>query len=136
MPGEMVPVPTYVNKIKIRYVFAALFVVPFLFWYIATPVVNVYYSEHGTDELRYIWNTQHNIHKERMQAGQSTFDLGHIFPDKNFFMMFDWWTERGLRNCVYITTKWPRTKIYLDGNGNIDTRKTSKDVLARLARCP
>lgn len=126
----------YVNRLKKRYVIAALLVTPLLFWYVATPVVNVYYSEHGKYELRYIWNTQHSIHKERMLPGQSTFDLGHIFPNEDFFMMFDWWTDRGLRNCVYITPKWPRTKIYLDKNGNVDTLETAPDVLARIKRCP
>jgi hypothetical protein len=71
-----------------------------------------------------------------MSPGQSTFDLGHIFPDENFFMMFDWWSDGEIRHCIYVTPKWSRTKIYLDGNGDIDTRKTAPEDLARVEQCP
>ncbi|MBX8592968.1 hypothetical protein K5D56_26720, partial [Pseudomonas cichorii] len=97
------------KNIKARYVIGAFVTLPLLFWYVATPVVRVHYSEKGTDELRLIWNTQHSIHKEGMLPGQATFDTGHIFPNNDFFMRFDWWTDKGAQRCFYVTPKWGRT---------------------------
>lgn len=124
------------RNIKTRHVIGALIVSPLLFWYVATPVVRVHYSKEGTDELRLIWNTQHNIHKEGMLPGQATYDTGHMFPNEKFFMNFDWWNENSLRRCINITPKWGSAiDIYLDGKGRIDTAKTGPDVIARLKRC-
>lgn len=126
----------YARNIKARYVIGTLIIFPILFWYVATPVVRVHYSKEGTEELRLIWNTQHNIHKERMLPGQATFDTGHIFPNEKFFMMFDWWTDKGLRRCIDITPKWGGAlDIYLNGTGRIDIAKTSPNVIARLKAC-
>ena len=125
-----------VKRIKARYVIGALIVLPFSFWYVATPVVHVHYSKEGVDELRLIWNTEHNIHKERMLPGESTFDTGHIFPSDKFFMMFDWWSGTKLRRCIDITPKWGGAiDIYLDANGHIDTSRTPPEVISRLKRC-
>ncbi|MBX8487094.1 hypothetical protein [Pseudomonas cichorii] len=124
------------KNIKARYVIGALVILPLLFWYVATPVVHVHYSEKGTDELRLIWNTQHNIHKEGMLPGQATFDTGHVFPNSEFFMVFDWWSKKGLQRCIDITPKWGGTiDIYLDESAKIDTARTSPDVIARLKQC-
>ncbi|MCB2256030.1 hypothetical protein KTQ74_29350 [Pseudomonas chlororaphis] len=124
------------KNIKARYVIGALVVFPLLFWYMATPVVRVHYSKEGTDELRLIWNTQHNIHKEGMLPGQATYDTGHIFPNEKFFMNFDWWNKKSPRRCINITPKWGSAiDIFLDGAGRIDTVKTAPDVIARLKRC-
>ncbi|WP_097305700.1 hypothetical protein [Pseudomonas chlororaphis] len=124
------------KNIKARYIIGALIIFPLLFWYVATPVVRVHYSKEGTDELRLIWNTQHNIHKEGMLPGQATYDTGHIFPNEKFFMNFDWWNKKSLRRCINITPKWGSAiDIYLDGAGRIDTVKTAPEVIARLKRC-
>ena len=124
------------RNIKARCVVGALVILPLLFWYVATPVVHVHYSKKGTEELRLIWNTQHTIHKETMLAGQATFDTGHIFPNKDFFMRFDWWTDKGAQRCFYVTPKWGRgIDIYLDATGRIDTAITDPDVVTRLKQC-
>lgn len=108
----------------------------FVFWYMTLPRVAVYYSKNGKDEFRYIWNTQHRIGKGGMFPGQGTADTGHIFPDKDFFMMFDWWTKKGPHRCINITPKWgKKIEIYLDETGRIDTAKTSFDDLDRLKQC-
>nr|WP_028624597.1 hypothetical protein [Pseudomonas sp. Ant30-3] len=113
-----------------------LLLATFLFWYLTLPRVVVNYPKDGKDELRYIWNTQHRIDKGGILPGEGTADIGHIFPDKNFFMMFDWWSKKGLRRCIAITPNWGKTtEINLDETGRIDTTKTSSDVIARLKPC-
>ncbi|MBN6715851.1 hypothetical protein [Pseudomonas capsici] len=124
------------KNIKSRYIVGVLAILPLLFWYVATPVVRVHYSEKGTDELRLIWSTQHSIHKEGMLPGQATFDTGHIFPNNDFFMIFDWGSKKGFRRCIDITPKWGGAiDIYLDESGKIDTAQTSPEVIARLKQC-
>ncbi len=51
-------------------------------------------------------------------------------------MMFDWWTDKGLRRCMKITPKRLSTlNVYLDEYGLIDTHKNPPEVLARIGRC-
>lgn len=107
-----------------------------VFWYVMLPRVVVNYPKDGKEELRYIWNTQHRIDKGRMLPGEATADVGHIFPDKDFFMMFDWWSGAELRRCIDVTPKWgTMTEINLDETGKIDTAKTSPNAIARLKPC-
>lgn len=61
---------------------------------ILEPTVTVHYAENGKEELKYIWNVQNRIYKGRMQPGGGTSDNGFIFPDEDFFMQLDWWSER------------------------------------------
>lgn len=125
-----------VRNIKARYGVAAFVILAFLFWYVATPVVRVHYSKEGKDELRLIWNTQHTLHKEGILPGQTTFNTGPIFPDKHFFMIFDWWNEKGLQRCIDIAPEWGSAiDIVLDNRGKIDTTKTPPDVIERLKQC-
>ncbi|WP_392397425.1 hypothetical protein [Pseudomonas coronafaciens] len=132
----MASVSISVKHIKARYLIGAFIILPALFWYVAIPVVRVHYSKEATDELRVIWNIQHNIHKEGMLPGQGTYDIGHIFPNDKSFMNFDWWNEKSLRRCIAIMPKWgDAIDIYLDGSGRIETAKTGPDVIARLKRC-
>ncbi|KFE47434.1 hypothetical protein IV03_09185 [Pseudomonas congelans] len=121
-----------------RWLLVGLLVGPMAFWYLASPVVAVNFSHEGKDEFRYIWNTQHQIYKGDMPAGGgSAVEWGQIFPDKDFFMRFDWWTDKGFQRCFYVTPKWGRMiDIYLDDIGRIDTAKTAPDVIARLKQCP
>ncbi|WP_429539939.1 hypothetical protein [Pseudomonas fluorescens] len=126
----------FVSKLSKRQVLFLLLLASLVFWYVTLPRVAVHYPKDGKEELRYIWNTQHRIDKGGMLPGQSTADIGHIFPDKNFFMMFDWWTDKGFQRCIDITPKWgSTTDIYLDGTGRIDVSKSAPDVIARLKKC-
>ncbi|ETD37631.1 hypothetical protein HKW95_11010 [Pseudomonas chlororaphis subsp. aurantiaca] len=112
--------------------------IPVLFFVgqtILEPTVTVHYAENGKEELKYIWNVQHRIYKGRMQPGGGTSDNGFIFPDEDFFMQLDWWSEKGRHHCVSITPKWPNTDIYLDLNGNIDTEKGVGTDEDRLDQC-
>ncbi|WP_256668926.1 hypothetical protein [Pseudomonas sp. C2B4] len=130
---------TTAKKSETRYLgtkILLLLIAPFVFWYVTTPRVIVHYSKEGTEELRTVWNTQHRIYRERILPGQASVDTGHIFPDEDFFMMFDWWTHSKYRRCIDITPKWGRTiDIYIDETGRIDTANTAPDVIARLKSC-
>lgn len=129
-------VPTCVTKMRKGHVMFLALLVSLAFWYGTLPRVAVHYPKEGKEELRYIWNTQHRIDKGEMQPGQSTADIGHVFPDKDFFMMFDWWSDKGFQRCIDITPKWgTTTEINLDSTGRIDTDKTTPDVVARLKQC-
>jgi hypothetical protein len=123
-------------QLKKNIFFGVLFIASLMLWFNALPVVTVHYSNDGKKELRYIWATHNSTYKEQMSPGQSTFNLGQIFPDKNSFMMFDWWTYGDLRHCIYITPKWPTTNIYLNSNGDIDFIKTDPTHIARVKQCP
>jgi len=124
------------KKLSKAKVITVFLLATFLFWYVTLPRVVVNYSKDGADELRYIWNTQHRIDKGGIFPGEGTADIGHVFPDKNFFMMFDWWSGKKLRRCIDITPKWgSTTKINLDETGRIDIANTSSDVIARLKPC-
>lgn len=120
-----------------RWALVILLVCPIVFWYLASPVVAVNFSHEGREEFRYIWNTQHRIYKGEMPiGGGATVEWGDIFPDKDFFMRFDWWTDKGAQRCFYVTPKWGRTiDIYLDASGRIDTAKTDPDIITRLKQC-
>lgn len=102
---------------------------------IVLPTATVHYSKHAVEELRLIWNVQHRIYKGGMPPGSSTRDHGFLFPDENFFMMFDWW-GKNVRHCVSITPKWPNTHIYLDANGDIDRSEGSGTDIDQLKPCP
>lgn len=106
------------------------------FWYVTLPRVAVNYSKDGKEAFRYIWNTQHRIDKGSMLPDQATADIGPTFPDKDFFMMFDWWPANELRRCISITPEWgSTTDIYLDEKGRIDITKTGPEVISRLKQC-
>ncbi|RMR91345.1 hypothetical protein ALP78_03957 [Pseudomonas coronafaciens pv. striafaciens] len=84
-----------------------------------------------------MWNTQDRIHRGDIRHGGSAVEFSYIFPDGDFFMMFDWWTDKGFKRCIDITPKWGSTiDIYLDDIGRIDTAKTAPEVIARLKQCP
>ncbi|RMN31605.1 hypothetical protein ALQ61_01153 [Pseudomonas coronafaciens pv. zizaniae] len=69
--------------------------------------------------------------------GDTTGDTGHILPDEDFFMMFNWCADKTPPRCIDITPKrWSTLDIYLDGSGKIDIAKTDPDVIARLKSCP
>ena len=105
-----------------------------LFWYVAKPDVTVHYSAQGTRTLSYVLNVQHSIYRGRIEPGESTGDSGHIFPDADFFMQFDWWSKDS-RDCVEINPKWPETHLYIDANGELDRRPESGTDVDRLSPC-
>ncbi|WP_346399248.1 hypothetical protein [Pseudomonas syringae] len=129
-----------VHKPKIRYgrwMFLLLGILPVAFWYFSSPVVAVNFSPNSKEEFRYVWNTQDRIHRGDIRHGGSAVEFSYIFPDGDFFMMFDWWTDKGFKRCIDITPKWGSTiDIYLDDIGRIDTAKTAPEVIARLKQCP
>lgn len=120
-----------------RWLLLILVILPIALWYFASPVVSVDFSPDSKEEFRYVWNTQDRIHRGDIKHGGSTIESSYIFPDADFFMMFFWWTDRGLQQCIDITPKhWTTLDIYLDATGRIDTTKTAPDVMARLKKCP
>jgi hypothetical protein len=132
----MALVPTFVRKLSKGKVIAPFLFALLIFWYLTLPRVVVNYSKEGTEELRYIWNTQHRIDRGILVPGEGTADIGHIFPDENFFMVFFWGTAKGSQRCVDITPKWgTTTEINLDAKARIDTANTAPDVIARLKQC-
>lgn len=117
--------------------FFLLLVTPVAFWYLASPVVAVNFSPNSKDEFRYVWNTQDRIHRGDIKHGGSSVEFSYIFPDEDFFMMFDWWADKTAPRCIYITPKrWSTLDIYLDEHGRLDTTKTDKEVIERLKPCP
>jgi hypothetical protein len=108
-----------------------------MFCYMAFPVVAVNFSHEGKEKFNYIWNTHHRIYKGQMPiGGGASVEWGHLFPDKNFFMRFDWWTDKGAQRCFSVTPRWGRMMdIYLDAEGRIDIAATAPDVINRLEQC-
>ncbi|MHC8408010.1 hypothetical protein [Pseudomonas sp. TMB3-21] len=127
------------NKPKVRYgrwLLLLLVVGPLAFWYFASPVVAVNFSPDSKEEFQYVWNTQDRIHRGDIKHGGSAVEFSYIFPDQDFFMMFNWWTDAGFQRCIDIKPKWGRTiDIYLDATGRIDVAKTGPDVIGRLEQC-
>lgn len=106
-------------------------------WYMALPRVVILYSKDGSKDISYVLNTQHSILRRDLVPGATTGDVGHIFPDKDFFMMFDWWAEKSAPRCISIKPRrWHTLEIHLDRFGRIDTAITSPNVLSRLKVCP
>ena len=105
------------------------------FWYMATPRVGVYYSDKGTGQLSFVWDTQHSIYRGEISPGGVTGDAGHIFPNENFFMEFYWWRDNERRHCISITPKWPAMNIYINADGEIDRSNEGGTDIDRLKEC-
>lgn len=119
-----------------RWILLILVALPIAFWYFGFPVVAVNFSPNSEGEFHYVWNTQDRIHRGDIKHGGSAVEFGYLFSDDDFFMMFDWWTDKGFQRCIDITPKWGRTiDIYLDETGRIDIAKTGPDVISRLKQC-
>jgi hypothetical protein len=100
------------------------------------PKATIHYSANGKVELRSIWNVQHRIYKGKFPPGASTSDYGFLFPDEKFFMEFYWWDNKTVTGCVSITPRWSTTHIYLDEDGNVDTREGSGTDIDYIKPCP
>lgn len=132
----MALVPIFVKTLSKGKVIALLLFASLVLAYITLPRVIVNYAKEGTQEVRYIWNTQHRIDRGSLLPGEGTADIGHTFPDKDFFMVFFWRTATGSQRCIDITPQWGKTiEIFLDATGRIDTTKTTPEVMARLRHC-
>jgi hypothetical protein len=112
-------------------------VVAFILWPATILGVSVHYPKEAQEELSYIWNVQHRIYKGQMTPGGGTFDTGFLFPNDDFFMVFEWWSRKGNgRHCVNINPKWPNTDIYLNADGSIDLSEGGGTDVDRLSSCP
>jgi len=110
------------NKVGRRYVrWILLPLIVLFFWYFCSPVVAVNFSLNSEEEFHYVWNTQDRIHRGDIKHGGSAVEFGYLFPDDDFFMMFDWWTDKGFQRCVDISPKWGRTltSIWMQQAGSI-----------------
>ncbi|MGV8920089.1 MAG: hypothetical protein ACOH2R_20170 [Pseudomonas sp.] len=101
----------------------------------APPRVSIFYSKEGAKDISYILNIQDRIVKGGLTRGQSIGDVGHIFPNNEFFMEFYWWRDNERRHCVSIMPKRPQTSIYLNADGNIDKSKGSGTDVALIKNC-
>jgi hypothetical protein len=115
-------------------IFSAIFVMIGI-WYVSIPSATLHFPENGIGEVRYQWNTQNRIFRGALLPGESVSDMGAVFPDERFFMVVDWWGNRGGRQCVKITPKWYGTDIYLDANGNLDLSQEGGTDLDRVMPC-
>lgn len=104
-------------------------------WYYAPPKVYIFYSKDGAKNISYVLNTQHTIVRGDLNPSGTTGDVGHIFPDDEFFMEFYWWRDNERRHCISITPKWPTTEIHLDRNGDIDISESGDTDTDRLKQC-
>lgn len=123
------------NKvIFIGKIFFALFTI-WVVWSTATPNATLHFPKNGIGEIRYQWNTQHQIYRGALQPGESVSDMGAVFPDERFFMVVDWWVDKSFRGCVKVTPKWYGTNIYLDEKGNLDLSPEGGTDLDRVMPC-
>ena len=129
--GEMAYVNTSANKPKrhFRRWVMALLLAPLIFWYVATPQVSFHFSHKGQGRLGYILNVQHDLSKGEIYPGQTTGGAGHIFPNSQFFMEFDW-NNGGTSHCIRVKPKWPKTDVYIGEKGAIDSRTDGKLIEA------
>ena len=107
----------------------ALLLAPLIFWYVATPQVSFHFSHKGQGRLGYILNVQHDLSKGEIYPGQTTGGAGHIFPNSQFFMEFDW-NNGGTSHCIRVKPKWPKTDVYIGEKGAIDSRTDGKLIEA------
>ncbi|KAA0983781.1 hypothetical protein FQ187_11785 [Pseudomonas sp. ANT_J28] len=107
---------------------------PVAFWYVATPWVSIHFSDKGKGPLGFVLNTQDEIYRGDINPGEVTGGPGHIFPNDDFFMQFDW-TNAGHNHCFSVKPKWPRTHIYIGADGVIDKSPGSGTDVDRLVPC-
>ncbi|WP_256585446.1 MULTISPECIES: hypothetical protein [unclassified Pseudomonas] len=105
----------------------ALLLAPIAFWYVATPQVSFHFSEKGQGRLGYILNVQHDISKGEIYPGEVTGGAGHIFPNSQFFMEFDW-NNGGKSHCIRVKPKWRNTDVYIGEDGGIDSRTDGRFI--------
>lgn len=119
-----------------RWTLLILTSLPIVFRFNFWPTVYIKLSPLATEDFHYVWNTQDRIYRGDLRNGKSTIEFGHLFPDEDFFMRFDWWTDKGFSRCIYVTPKWgPNLEIHLDAYGLIDTKKTNRENLSNIRQC-
>lgn len=107
----------------------------YIAWQKVLPSVVVYYAKDGKGDIHYVWNVQHRIYRGDLSPGHATMDRGFLFPDSDFFMVLDWKKDGGRSHCAEFNPTWPSTDIYLDADGNIDTREGSGTHKEGWKRC-
>jgi len=118
-------------RTPIRYVVLLFLLLLFLAWYIAIPRVHICFSNNGNGRLGFIMNSQHDIYRNDIHPRQATAGAGHIFPDEDFFMQFDW-SNAGRHHCICINPKWPVTNVYIGPDGDVDWRPGSGTDVDRI----
>jgi hypothetical protein len=113
-----------------------ILVAVFFSWWVALPRVHLYYSKGGSEDLSFVWDTQHRVYRGQIRPGGITGDTGHIFPQDDFFMVLFWSRPGRPRQCVSILPKWPFTSIYIDAEGDIDMSTDGGTDISRLKACP
>lgn len=128
---------TSANKPKrhVRRWVMALLLIPTLFWYFAKPGVSFHFSDKGQGRLGYILNVQHSIYKGEIFPGETTGGVGHIFPDDQFFLEFDW-NNAGKSHCIMVKPRWPNTDVYIGADGAIDRSRTDGSVIEKCGPLP
>jgi len=108
---------------------AVLLLAPIIFWNVAIPQVSFHFSDKGQGRLGYILNVQHDISKGEIYPGETTGGAGHIFPNEQFFMEFNW-NNGGKSRCIRVKPKWPNTDVYIGADGAVDSRTDGKRIEA------
>ncbi len=133
--GEQVSLIINVRKLKLRHAVLFALIALLTAWYAATPSVVIHYSKEATDELRLVWDTQHQIHRERCFREKRHLMLV-IYSPMKIFMVFFWGPIKGHMRCIDITPKrWATLDIYLTESGRVDINKTSPAIIERLKKC-
>ena len=109
----------------------------YLTWrWVVLPSAVVYYAEGGKGDIHYGWIVKYQVYRGRLSPGHAITDYGALFPDSAYEMILVWWKDGERSHCVLFTPKWPRTEIYLDADGNIDTREGSGTHKDGWRSCP
>ena len=116
-------------------IFSVVIFVPIVIWYVMTPRATLHFPKSGSAEIRYQWNTHDRIYRSTLFPGELAVEPGELFPREGFFMVVDWWVNRGSRQCVKVIPTWYGTDIYLDANGNIDLSPEGGTDLSRVMNC-
>ncbi|WP_147472396.1 hypothetical protein [Pseudomonas syringae group genomosp. 3] len=112
-----------------------LVISPVLVLIAITPDATVFYSGAGRQSIGVIWDTNGRIYRSDMHPGGGTSDWGDIFSDEHFFMRFEWRGGTTGPRCIEITPTLLGTRIYIDANGNLDTRPGSKTDKDQIRPC-
>ena len=134
--GEMAYVNTSANKPKrhFRRWVMALLLAPLIFWCVATPQVSFHFSDKGQGRLGYILNVQHDLSKGEIYPGQTTGGAGHIFPNSQFFMEFDW--NNGGNRTASGLNRSGRRPMSISGKRGLSIAERMASSLKHAGHCP
>lgn len=121
--------PLFVHQ---RLLIALLLVIPV--WYVMVPRVEIKFSNEGRGVLGFILNTQHDIYRGDIMPGGTTGGVGHLFPNNDFFMQFDWFNN-GKHHCFSVIPKWPKSYVFIGPDGSIDKNRENGTDVDDLVPC-